>query len=134
MELTGTVVHPGSTEGRLLFLRKPVSFWGGVDPVSGRIADPRHPQHGERLGGRILAMERAIGSSSSSAIMLELLRNGTAPAAVVIGEPDAILVLGVLVAQELGYPTIPFLQVGAAGLAKLARADGEHCTIARELP
>lgn len=134
MELTGTVVHPGNAEGRLLVLRKPVSFWGGVDPESGTIADPRHPQHGERLGGRILAMKRTIGSSSSSAIMLELLRNGTAPAAVVVGEPDAILVLGVLVAQELGYPTIPFLQVGAADLAKLARADGERCTITGESP
>lgn len=129
MELTGTVVHPGSARGRLLFLRKPVSFWGGVDPESGRVADPRHPQHGERLGGRIVAMERTIGSSSSSAIMLELLRNGTAPAGVVVGEPDAILVLGVLVAQELGYPTIPFLQVGAEGVAALAEADGEHCSI-----
>ena len=114
-------------------LGKPVSFWGGVDPESGRIADPRHPRHGERLGGRILVMGRAIGSSSSSAIMLELLRNGTAPAAVVVGEPDAILVLGVLVAEELGYPTIPFLQVGAEGVAALAQADGERCSIAAEL-
>ncbi len=129
MELTGTVVHPGSAEGRLLVIRKPVSFWGGVDPESGRIADPRHPQHGVALGGRIVVMERTIGSSSSSAIMLELLRNGTAPAGVVVGEPDAILVLGVLVAQELGYPTIPFLQMGQEAVADLARADGEHCTI-----
>ena len=130
MELTGTLVHPGTAEGRLLVLRKPVSFWGGVDPESGRVADPRHPQHGECLGGRIVAMERTIGSSSSSAIMLELLRNGAAPAGVVVGEPDAILVLGVLVAQELGYPTIPFLQVGKEGVAALAPADGKRCTIA----
>ena len=129
MELKGTVVYPGNAEGRLLVLRKPLSFWGGVDPESGRIADPRHPQHGERLGGRILVMERTIGSSSSSAVMLELLRNGTAPAGVVVGEADAILVLGLLVAQELGYPTIPFLRVGTERVAALGRADGEHYTI-----
>ena len=129
MELTGTVVHPGSADGRLLVLRKPVSFWGGVDPDSGRIADPRHPQHGQSLGGRIVVMERTIGSSSSSAIMLELLRNGTAPAGVVVGEPDAILVLGVLVAQELGYPTVPFLHMGKEAVADLAQADGRRCTI-----
>ncbi len=129
MELKGTVVYPGNAEGRLLVLRKPLSFWGGVDPESGRIADPRHPQHGERLGGRILVMERTIGSSSSSAVMLELLRNGTAPAGVVVGEADAILVLGLLVAQELDYPTIPFLRVGTERVAALGRADGEHCTI-----
>jgi len=79
VELTGTALHPGSATGILFFLRKPVSFWGGVDPLKGIVADPRHPQYGAPLSGRILVMERTIGSSSSSAIMLELLRNGRTP-------------------------------------------------------
>ena len=123
MELTGTVVHGGATEGRLLVLGKPISFWGGVDPATGKICDPRHPRHGDSVRGRILVMERTIGSSSSSAIMLELLRNGVAPAGIVIARPDAILVLGILVARELGHPTIPMLQVGGTGIARLAELD-----------
>ena len=110
MELTGRALVEGSGSGPLLVLEKPLSFWGGVDPETGRIIDPRHPQKGEALEGRLLVMERAIGSSSSSAVMLELLRNGVAPAGVVMGQTDAILVLGVLVARELGYPTIPVLE------------------------
>lgn len=43
--------------------------------------------------------------------MLELLREGTAPAVIVLGKVDAILVLGVLVGQELGYPTVPVIEV-----------------------
>lgn len=129
MELTGTAVCDGRAEGRLLALRKPLSFWGGVDPLTGDIADPRHPQCGERTTGRILVMERVIGSSSSSAIMLELLRNDVAPAAIVVAEPDAILVLGILVAGELGHPTIPLLRVGAAGIGRLAEADGCHARL-----
>ena len=130
MELTGTPVHVGTGSGPLLVLRKPLSFWGGVDPLTGVVSDPRHPRHRDRLGGRILVMERTIGSSSSSAIMLELLRNGVAPAGIVVGRPDAILVLGILVARELGYPTVPLLRVGDDGIARLAAAEGEWGEIA----
>ena len=112
-----------------MVLQRPLSFWGGVDPLTGDIADPRHPLHGESTRGRILVMERVIGSSSSSAIMLELLRGGVAPAAIVVAEPDAILVLGILVAGELGHPTIPLLRVGEAGIAKLAALDGRRAII-----
>ena len=129
MELTGTPVHEGAAEGRLLVLRKPLSFWGGVDPLTGAVSDPRHPQYEERLGGRILVMENTIGSSSSSAIMLELLRNGIAPAGIVVGQPDAILVLGILVARELGYPTVPLLRVGEDGIAQLRATDGQWGTM-----
>lgn len=129
MELTGTALHEGSAKGRLFVLRKPVSFWGGVDPLKGIIADPRHPQHGEPLSGRILVMERTIGSSSSSAIMLELLRGGVSPAGIVLGRPDAILMLGVLVADELGHPTVPVVQVDEAEVGRLASADGLRATI-----
>lgn len=129
MELTGTPVCRGSARGRLLVLRKPLSFWGGVDPLTGDIADPRHPQFGERTTGRILVMERVIGSSSSSAIMLELLRGRVAPAAIVVAEPDAILVLGILVAGELGYPTIPLLRAGVEGIEELTAADACDATL-----
>ncbi len=129
MELTGTPVHPGEGRGRLLVLERPLSFWGGVDPETGRVSDPRHPQYGESLSGRILVMERAIGSSSSSAIMLELLRNDVAPAAIVLGSTDAILVLGVLVAEELGYPSIPLVDVGGDGVKRIRAASGGACEV-----
>lgn len=129
MELTGVPVHPGEGTGGLLMLERPLSFWGGVDPETGRVSDPRHPQYGESLSGRILVMERAIGSSSSSAIMLELLRNDVAPAAIVLGSTDAILVLGVLVAEELGYPSIPLVDVGGDGFKRIRAARGRPCEV-----
>ena len=129
MELTGRIVHPGSGGGRVLALARPISFWGGVDPVRGVVTDPRHPQHGVGLGGRILVMERTIGSSSSSAVMLELLRNRVAPAGIVVGRPDAILVLGILVAEELGYDTIPVVQAEPRVIQRLLAANEKCATI-----
>ncbi len=114
--VAGRPLVPGAAEGPLLRLRAPISFWGGVDPVAGTIADPRHPDHGRSIAGTVLLVPAPIGSSSSSAIMLELLREGTAPAAVLLGRADAILALGVVVGQELGYAPIPVLEVDPAAL------------------
>lgn len=113
----GRVLVAGEAEGRLMRLGAPISFWGGVDPATGRVADPRHPDHGRSIAGTVLLVGEAVGSSSSSAVMLELLRGGVAPAAVLMGRADAILALGVVVARELGHPTIPVLEMPSEVLA-----------------
>ena len=43
--------------------------------------------------------------------MLELLSKGLAPCVLLMGRPDAILTLGVVVAREMGMGSIPVLQV-----------------------
>ena len=115
----GRVLVEGAARGPMLRLTHPISFWGGVDPVTGRIVDPRHPQHGCSIAGTVLAVPAAVGSSSSSAIGLELIREGKAPAAVLMGKADAILALGVVVARELGYETIPVVEAPVSSWADL---------------
>ncbi len=114
--VTGRPLVPGRGSGPLLRLSAPISFWGGVDPVTGTIADPRHPQHGASIAGTVLAIPSAVGSSSSSAIALELLREGTAPAAILMGRADAILALGMVVGRELGYEPIPVVELDFGAL------------------
>jgi predicted aconitase/predicted aconitase with swiveling domain len=100
------VLVPGTPgAGEALILTAPISFWGGVDPRTGAIADVRHPQHGLNIGGKVLFLPGTIGSSSASAVLLELVKNGHAPAAFVLHEPDAILLLGLIVAREMGWKT-----------------------------
>lgn len=91
--------------GDALVLSAPISFWGGVDPKTGRIADIRHPEHGLGVAGKVLCLPGTIGSSSASAVLLELVSNGHAPAALVLHEADAILLLGLVVAKEMGLAT-----------------------------
>ncbi len=98
------VLIPGpAVSASPLVLTAPISFWGGVDPKTSRIADVRHPQHGLEIAGTILMLPGTIGSSSASAILLELIHRGIAPAAIIMREPDAILLLGVIVAREMGW-------------------------------
>lgn len=117
-DVKGTVLVEGAgAEAEALVLTAPISFWGGVDPATGAIVDVRHPQHGQHVGGRVVFLPGTIGSSSASAVLLELVRAGIAPVALVLHEPDAILLLGLVVAREMGW-TVP--------VAVRAERDGHH--------
>jgi uncharacterized protein len=91
-----TTLVAGEAEGRALVLDEPLSFWGGVDPATGDI-----------VAGRVLVMPSGRGSSSSSSVLAEAIRAGTAPAAIVLAEPDPILALGAIVARELYDVAMP---------------------------
>jgi predicted aconitase with swiveling domain len=97
----GRTLVPGEAAAPAVVLDEPLSFWGGVDPATGRVVDRRHPQVGADLAGRIVVMPSGRGSSSSSSVLAEMVRAGTAPAAVILREPDAIVALGAVVAREL---------------------------------
>lgn len=99
----------GDAEGPLLVLDAPLSFWGGVDPRRGEIIDHHHPQRGTTVTGTVLVLPSGRGSSSSSSVLAEAIRLGTAPVAIVLGEPDEIIVLGSLVAAELYGRVCPVL-------------------------
>ena len=113
------ILLTGEATAPLLKLGKPISFWGGVDPKTGRITDPRHPQYNELVCGKILAMERCIGSSSGSSVILELFTNGLGPAGLILVENDAILTLGSIVAREMGCPAIPIFLVSKTTFGSL---------------
>ena len=95
--------------GRALVLDEPLSLWGGMDPATGEIVDAHHPQRGARLTGRVVLMPSGRGSSSSASVLAEAVRAGTAPAAIVLGEPDLILAIGAVVAEELYGVSVPIV-------------------------
>lgn len=130
-ELRGEPLLPGTAAGRLLVLTAPLSFWGGVETTSGRIVAAGHPQRGLAVTGRLLALPASIGSSSSSSVLLELIRGGRAPAALLLAEVDAILLLGAVVARELGLTAPPALRLPAAALAALP--DGAEARLEARL-
>ena len=128
--MRGDVLMEGAARGPLLKLSAPLSFWGGIDPASGNIIDVRHPQHGRCVAATVLALPGTIGSSSSSSVLLELIHKGRAPAALILAAPDAILLLGLVIAAEMGWSGPPALRLNASDFAGLAeglyvlRSDG----------
>jgi uncharacterized protein len=123
------LVH-GEAEGDVVALTAPLSLWGGLDPATGRLIDHHHPQRGAMLAGSVLVMPSGRGSSSSSSVLAEAIRVGTAPVAVVLAEADPIVALGAIVARELYGITVPVVHVvdprayAAAATARRLRIRG----------
>lgn len=110
----------GEATGRATVLSEPLSFWGGMDPASGELIDTHHPERGAILTGRVLVMPMGRGSSSSASVLAEAIRVGTAPAAIVLREPDGIVALGAIVARELYGARVPVVVVDAQGYERIA--------------
>ena len=121
----------GDAAGELLVAAEPLSFWGGYSQATGEIIDRRHPLSGQMAAGRILALPGSRGSSTTTAVLLEALRNGTAPDAILTIGVDNFLALASIVAEEMFGRAIPlaavtpedFAQLRSGDLARLAR-DG----------
>lgn len=109
----GRTLVAGHATGTALVLDEPLSFWGGLDPVTGALIDTHHPQLGAHLAGRVLVMPSGRGSSSSSYVLAEAIRAGTAPVAIILREPDGIIALGAIVARELYGAATPVVVLPA---------------------
>ena len=99
--LTGRALVAGAAEGAVLYSSEPLSFWGGYDAETGEIIDRRHPLAGRIGTGRIMAIPATRGSSTTTAVLLEAIRRGTAPAAFLTRGPDTFLALAAIVAGQL---------------------------------
>jgi uncharacterized protein len=121
--MEGRVLVDGTAAGTALVLDEPLSLWGGLDPATGRIVEVGHPQLGAIVEGRILVMPSGRGSSSSATILAEAIRLGTAPAGIVLREPDGILAIGALAADELYDRTVPMIVATTDALEGLRSGD-----------
>lgn len=117
--LQGKVLIGGTANGTALVLSEPLSLWGGLDPKTGTVIDQRHPNLGDVVTGKVLVLPAGRGSSSASSILLEAVRQGKAPAAIIMAETDGILALGAAVARELYEFTLPVLTLNETDYAQL---------------
>lgn len=121
LHMAGRQLAGGDGQGPLLFATVGLSFWGGVEPYSGVVIDSHHPLCGESLAGRVLAIPSGRGSCTGSSVLLELILNDHAPAALVLAEADEILSLGALVAELIFQRQLPVLCIGHQAFAQLER-------------
>lgn len=97
----------GFGKGQVLATGQTISFWGGVDPVNGRIIDPRHELYHQSIKGRVLAFPYGKGSAAAPMVLLELAKQGTAPSAIINIETDPLLVAGTIISKHFYAKTIP---------------------------
>lgn len=89
----------GKVTGEIIASNMPLSFWGGVDVITGNIIDVHHDLNGQNIKGKVLCIPFDRGSCSGSGIMLEMIRRQVAPKAIICIAAEPVLTLG----SVMGY-------------------------------
>ena len=118
-----TIFTGNNAKGEVLHCEEGVSFWGGVDPETGKIIDVYHSKQGASLSGKVVLMPTSRGSCSGSGVLLQLALNGNAPAALVFCEKENILTLGAVIATQLFNSPLAVVRLEPSMYMALATAD-----------
>ncbi|MEM3728528.1 MAG: DUF126 domain-containing protein [Candidatus Bathyarchaeia archaeon] len=102
-------VVEGIADGEALVTSQPLSLWGGFNPKSGLITDRRHELYGKRVSGKVLVFPHGKGSVSGTTVLLESIRLGKAPIAIVNLETDPVIALGAVLAEKMYGKVVPIV-------------------------
>ena len=127
--IRGRAIVPGDAEGVALVTHEALSFWGGYDFHTGAIIDANHPLVGVRAAGTVLAVPFTKGSSTTTAVLLEAVRAGTAPAAILTTVIDTFFALASIVADVMYGKPFPVVALESADFATLE--SGERLIVER---
>jgi len=126
--LRGRAIWRGWARGEALVSSQPISFYGGVDPETGKIVERGHELEGKSIAGKILAFPYGKGSTVGSYTILRLKRRGVAPKAIVNLRCEPIIAVGAIIAE---IPTIDGIDVSVMRSGELVEVDGEILKIYR---
>src|SRR4051794_18222856 len=121
--IAGRPIVEGTVTGEALVTADPLSFWGGYDFRTGEIIDKHHPLAGVRAAGRILAVPFSKGSSTTTAVLLEAVRAGTAPAAILTTGVDSFFALASIVADVMYGKSFPVIALEPADFGTLRTGE-----------
>ena len=127
MKLKGKFILGGISEGEILATKDPISFWGCVDPLTGTISDKRHELYEKCVTGKVLVFPYGKGSSTGSLMILELIRNNLAPAAIINIKTEPLLATGPVVGKYFYNKYFPILTVNENSFNNLK--TGQHASI-----
>jgi predicted aconitase with swiveling domain len=99
MELKGRAIYKGTVEGEALTTVQPISFYGGVDPITGEVIEKGHELQGKTVRGKVLVFPNGKGSTVGSYTLYRMKKNGTAPAAIVNKDCETIIAVGAIISE-----------------------------------
>ena len=126
MKLKGRIIKSGTAEGIALVSSEPIGFLGGIDPETGIVIEPGHPLERERVAGRVLVFPTGKGSTVGSYTLYRMARAGTAPAAIINSESEAIVAVGAIISD---IPMIDQVDIAQIKTGNHVSIDGNRVEV-----
>ena len=126
MVLIGRKISSGNAAGEALVTSMGISFYGGVDPESGRVVEKGHELEGQSVAGRVLVFPTGKGSTVGSYTLYRLKKAGLAPAAIVNAESETITAVGCIISD---IPCVDHIPIGKLRTGMQVTVDGESGTV-----
>ncbi|MEM0438256.1 MAG: DUF126 domain-containing protein [Candidatus Micrarchaeia archaeon] len=92
-------ISRGVAKGEVLVSSTPISFLGGVDPKTGIVLDKESIAFGKSVKGKVFVFPSGKGSTVGSYVILQLKKNGVAPAAIINRTAETIIAVGAIISR-----------------------------------
>jgi predicted aconitase with swiveling domain len=123
MILNGRKISTGNAVGEALVTSMGISFYGGVDPATGRVVEKGHELEGQSIAGRVLVFPTGKGSTVGSYTLYRLKKAGLAPAAIVNAEAETITAVGCIISD---IPCVDHIPIEEIKTGMQVSVDGEN--------
>ncbi|MFH1225131.1 MAG: DUF126 domain-containing protein [Candidatus Diapherotrites archaeon] len=125
-ELKGRKISPGKAKGEALVSKMGISFYGGVDPDTGKVVEKGHDLEGKSVSGKVLVFPQGKGSTVGSYTLYRLKKNGKAPAAIVNAECETIVAVGAIIS---GVPCVDKIEIEKIKSGSMVEVDADKGTV-----
>ena len=120
----GRGVVGGVVAGKAVVSHEPIVWCHGVDPASGLIVDVRVQIRGQSIEDLIFVYPHGKGSTTSSTWLLETIRRGNGPRAIINRETEMIVAAGAVLGELLYQKQTPVVdQLDADPLVVIETGD-----------
>jgi predicted aconitase with swiveling domain len=126
MKLKGRKIYKGIAEGEAIVTKDGISFYGGVDPDTGKVVEVGHELEGQSITRKILVFPTGKGSTVGSYTLYRMKKNNTAPAAIVNKQIDTIIAVGCIISE---IPCVDKIDVNEIKTGQKLIVNGSEGTV-----
>lgn len=105
----GRTISERNTKGEALISKTAFMFAHGVDPKSGKIVDKKSELYEKNMKDKIFIFPNSKGSTTGSMWLLETIRRGNAPKAIINQETEMIIATGAILGDLLYHKKLSII-------------------------
>jgi predicted aconitase with swiveling domain len=128
MDLKGRIIMRGVATGQALVTSQPISFYGGVDPDTGKIIEKGHSLEGKSVKSKILVFPNGKGSTVGSYTLYRMKKKGTAPAGIINRDCETVVAVGAIISE---IPCVDHVDISQIETGDVVSIENDVVTVCK---